>query len=283
MVTDRTSETIRVATADAGVLIFRRVTGVAMGSCDFCGSELRGVGWKHSGGAHGDTLICDPCAEEARPTAFASDDMAPAAEEPPADADFNDRSVRRCGGRPAGRLPLPLETMPAPRGCDRTAAPHHRPSSGSGDLAMSRNLLQDPERLARQLEARGWNLVRAWRGVVSLGPPDPETARSYPFKHGFRGGWMAHEANPSLAADWRSPLLEAFQCFLTDEGLSEAPARPDDVRALMTGFATGVARRVEVLQEAGIWPAESAGLVVEWRGRTRDGRSRGGKEVERRG
>ncbi len=66
MVTDRTAETIRVATSDAGVLIFHRVASVVLASCDFCGRELRGAGWNHSDGAHGDTLICDPCAGEAR-------------------------------------------------------------------------------------------------------------------------------------------------------------------------------------------------------------------------
>ncbi len=66
MVTNRTAETIRVATSDAGVLIFHRVARVVVASCDFCGREFRGAGWNHSDGAHGDTLICDPCAVEAR-------------------------------------------------------------------------------------------------------------------------------------------------------------------------------------------------------------------------
>jgi hypothetical protein len=103
------------------------------------------------------------------------------------------------------------------------------------------------------------NLIRAWRGVVSLGPPDPETARSYPFRHGFRGGWAAHEADPSLQADWMGLMLDVFRSFLRAEGLLEAPCSPSDVRALMTGFATGVDRRAEVLREAGVWPAEQPG------------------------
>jgi hypothetical protein len=113
-----------------------------------------------------------------------------------------------------------------------------------------------PEQLARELEARGWNLIRAWRGVVCFGPPDREMARSYPFKHGFRGGWEAHQADPSLQVDWTGAMLDRFQSFLEREGLWGASGSPSDVRALMAGFATGVGRRAEVLQEAGVWPAE---------------------------
>ena len=55
--------TRRVATADAGVLLFERVIFPGVAVCDFCGGEFEEAGWNHANGAHGDTLICDPCAE----------------------------------------------------------------------------------------------------------------------------------------------------------------------------------------------------------------------------
>ena len=55
--------TRRVVTADAGVLLFERVIFPGVAVCDFCGAEFEEAGWNHANGAHGDTLICDPCAE----------------------------------------------------------------------------------------------------------------------------------------------------------------------------------------------------------------------------
>ncbi len=113
-----------------------------------------------------------------------------------------------------------------------------------------------PDELASELEVRGGTLRRAWRGVVALGPPDRETARSYAFKHGFRGGWEAHQADPTLEVNWIGPMLDAYRSFLQREGLWDSPSTSTDARALMNGFAGGIRERAAKLREAGLWPAE---------------------------
>ncbi len=61
-----TAETLGVATDDAGVLAFQRIFVTGLPHCDFCDCAISGFGWNHSDGAHGDTLICDPCGQEAK-------------------------------------------------------------------------------------------------------------------------------------------------------------------------------------------------------------------------
>jgi hypothetical protein len=94
--------------------------------------------------------------------------------------------------------------------------------------------------------------------VLGLGPPDRETALSHPFKHGFRGGWDAHEADPDLDR-YPEHEVHTYQSFLRREGFWDVPASATNARRLWAGFSAGVSQRAAILRQVGLLPSAAAG------------------------